>query len=127
MVRKKLTSTQRRILSFKKLGVINPEEVAGSTGMSVGKVNKIIGELADRGLIEGAPTKAEREEEAAKDKDYPPVITFETTGDATVHEVWRDQVFNQDTGAPIRNLWLRSNDGDLVVVPEKLISELPLG
>jgi hypothetical protein len=50
-------------------------------------------------------------------------VSFDYTGDSTVREAWRDET--EVKGRLVRNLWLRSNDGDLVVVPEAAIRRLP--
>lgn len=52
--------------------------------------------------------------ERPREDEFGQVFTYAVTGDATVHKVWVDNT------SPYGGIWLESNDGSLVVIPDRM-------
>lgn len=123
MARSKPTALQRRVAeAYTELKDVTA--VADRLGLSKSKVKKALQAWISTPAAERRPSNSALTRVPVERDPYDQEnVEFNFSGDATVKEAWRDETVVD--GKPVRNLWLRSNDGELVVVPESVIARLP--
>ncbi len=114
MARSKPTKTQRLIVAhYHEVGDVGA--VALRLGISKGKVKNALAACG----ISRDPFLPEPVEKDPHDIE---TRYFKYTGDSTISSAWRDDTAAD--GKPVRNLWVKSNDGDLVCIPEQAIQSI---